>query len=56
MERFARAIVGGGLALVAGLWIVALVAARSLPWAVGVALVLVGVVGLAGGIRDAVDY
>ncbi|MFB6301952.1 MAG: hypothetical protein ABEH78_03730 [Haloferacaceae archaeon] len=50
MERFARAVVGGGLLLVAGLWLLDLFAARSAPWLVGAALAVLGVGGLAFGI------
>lgn len=49
-------IVAGGLALVAGLWLVVALARWSLPWSLGVALALVGVAALAGGIWDEVDY
>ena len=55
MERFVRFIVGGGVALVAGLWIVTLLEARSV-WLLGGVLVLFGVAGLAGGIWMEVDY
>ncbi|MFB6091121.1 MAG: hypothetical protein ABEJ97_08685 [Halobellus sp.] len=55
VERFVGLIVAGGLALVAGLWIGTLAPPQSLPWALGVGLALVGVGGLAGGIRRAID-
>lgn len=55
VERFVELVVLGGIALVAGLWIVALFPSGSLPWAIGVALALLGVGGLAGGIRSEVD-
>ncbi|ELZ33331.1 hypothetical protein C474_04605 [Halogeometricum pallidum JCM 14848] len=54
MERFVRRIVGGGVALVAGLWAVALPGERPL-WAAGVALVLVGVAALADGVWRELD-
>lgn len=56
MERFVRLIVGGGIALVAGLWIATLAGTGSGPWLLGVALVVVGVGALAGGIWWEIDY
>ena len=56
MERFVRAIVVGGVALVAGLWAATLSPAWSPPWAVGVALALAGVVCLGGGIWLELDF
>lgn len=56
VERFVRLVVGGGVVLVAGLWIATLSAARSPPWLLGVALVALGVGGLAVGIRSQIDY
>lgn len=56
VERFVRLVVGGGVALVAGLWVVTLSSARSPPWLLGVVLVLVGVGSLAAGIRSGLDY
>ena len=50
------AIVAGGVALVAGLWIATYLPAWSPLWVVGAALVLVGVAGLAGGIWIELDY
>jgi hypothetical protein len=55
VERFVWLVVCGGLALVVGLWIATLADPRSLPWAVGVALALLGVGGLAGGVRSEID-
>jgi len=43
MERFARLIVAGGLALVAGLWIAMLAEAWSAAWLLGVGVVALGV-------------
>lgn len=56
MERFVRAVVAGGLALVAGLWTVTLSAAGSVPWLLGVALVALGSAGLAAGIGSEIEY
>ncbi|MUW13774.1 hypothetical protein GJ633_03185 [Halorubrum sp. CBA1125] len=55
-ERFVRLIVGGGIALVAGLWSAALSPVGSLPWVIGSALVLVGVGGLGRGIWSEIAY
>lgn len=56
MERFVQLIVAGGIALVAGLWLVRLLEAWSPPWLAGATLVVLGVLGLASGIRSEVDY
>jgi len=56
VERFVRLVVGGGLALVAGLWLATLSALWSLPWAVGVVLSFGGFGGLAVGIRSELVY
>ena len=56
MERFVRAIVAGGLALIAGLWLVTVVESWSLPWLLGAVLVLLGIGGIAVGIGDEIDY
>lgn len=56
MERFVQLLVAGGVASVVGLWAVALLDAGSVPWLVGLGLVVVGGVGLAGGIWREVDY
>jgi integral membrane sensor domain MASE1 len=50
MERLVRAVVGGGLLLVAGLWLAVPFSAGSPPWLLGAALAALGVVGLAFGI------
>lgn len=55
-ERFVRLIGGGGVALVAGLWAVALSGPWSVAWLFGVAFALLGLGGLAAGIRSEVDY
>ncbi|MFB6295377.1 MAG: hypothetical protein ABEH66_00855 [Halobacteriales archaeon] len=55
VERFAAFIVGGGLALVAGLWIVAWFRAGSAPWLLGVGLALAGTAGVSLGIWMEID-
>lgn len=55
-ERFVRLIVGGGIALVAGLWAVTLSAPGSVGWLLGAALVLLGAGGLTVGIWSEVDH
>lgn len=42
MERFARLIVAGGVALVAGLWIAALADAWTAGWLLGVGVAALG--------------
>lgn len=49
-ERFARFIVAGGLALVAGLWLTTLFPVGTGPWLVGAALVAIGTGALSYGI------
>lgn len=55
MERFVQAIVAGGLALVAGLWIVTLSETGTLPWTGGGFLVLAGLAGLGYGIATELE-
>lgn len=55
MERFVQLIVAGGVALVAGLWIVALFDPWSTVWLAGVALSLLGVGSLFAGITSEID-
>lgn len=55
MERFVQLIVTGGVALVAGLWLVRILDAGSPPWLVGAGLVVLGVGGLASGIWSEVE-
>ena len=50
MERFVQLIVAGGIALVAGLWLVELFDWGSTRWIVGIALAGLGVGGLTAGI------
>jgi hypothetical protein len=56
VEPFVRRIVAGGLALVAGLWLVRLTVRWTPPWAAGLVLALVGVAALASGIRSELEY
>ncbi|WP_335999229.1 hypothetical protein [Halorientalis halophila] len=55
IERFVRAVVAGGLALVAGLWLTALFARGTTVWLLGLVLVLCGLLGLGWGIRSELD-
>jgi len=54
-ERFVRLIVGGGIGLVAGLWIVTLSTLWSVHWLVGIALAVLGTVWLLGGIVSQIE-
>jgi len=54
-ERFVRLIVGGGIVLVAGLWIVTLSTLWSVHWLVGIALAVLGTVWLLGGIVSQIE-
>lgn len=56
MERFAQLIVAGGLALVAGLWLVELLDRGSPPWLAGVTLAAAGALALGAGIHSEIDY
>jgi len=56
MERFVQAIVAGGLALVAGLWLLTLQPGGTFGWYNGVALVAVGAVAIAAGIWTKIDW
>lgn len=55
MERFVGLVVAGGLALLVGLWLVALFASWSGVWLAGIALAGLGVVGLAAGIASELE-
>lgn len=55
MERFVQLVTAGGVALVAGLWLVTLFGRGTTPWLLGGALVLLGVAGLAAGIGSEVE-
>lgn len=56
IDGFVRRIVGGGIALVTGLWLVALFDTLTAGWVLGVVLVGVGLVGLGTGIWSEIDY
>jgi hypothetical protein len=56
MEPFVRTLLGGGVALLAGLWGVTLVQEWSTLWLLGVGLVVGGVCGLAAGIHGELEY
>ncbi|MFU8869663.1 hypothetical protein [Natronococcus sp.] len=56
MERFVGLIVAGGLALVAGLWLLALLESGAVGWMLGLALTLLGTAGLGGGIASALEF
>ena len=56
MERFVHGLVAGGLALVAGLWLTALVSQTAPAWLAGVALTGLGVVALGGSIYSQIEY
>lgn len=55
MERFVRLLLGGGFALVAGLWTLRLTGGWRAPWLVGAALVALGIGGLAVGIGSELE-
>lgn len=55
MEQFVQAITGGGLSLVAGLWLVTLFESGTVPFLFGSILVLLGVGGLTSGIWMGLD-
>ena len=55
MERFARLIVAGGIALVAGLWIAAVADAWSVAWLLGAGLAVLGAGGNVAGIVSEID-
>lgn len=55
MERFAEAIVAGGVALVAGLWVLEFQPGGSAGWYGGAAVALAGASAIAAGIRMEID-
>lgn len=55
VERFVWLIVGGGIALVAGLWLVAFFDAWSVAWLAGVGLALLGAGSLGSGIDSRIE-
>ena len=56
VEPFVRRIVAGGLAVLAGLWALALLESGSAAWLVGPVLVFAGVASLAAGIARPLDW
>ena len=56
MESFVQAIVAGGLALLAGLWLHTLSASGSVPGILGLGLVVLGIGGLGWGIGSELEY
>lgn len=55
MERFVQFLLGGGVTLIAGLWLLALFAAPSSRWLLGAGLTALGVAGLLVGIGSEVE-
>ncbi|WP_394738956.1 hypothetical protein [Natronococcus roseus] len=55
MERFVGLIVAGGLALVAGLWLLALLELGAVGWMLGLALTVLGTGALGSGIASELD-
>jgi hypothetical protein len=55
MERFVQLLLGGGVALVGGLWLLALFEAPSSRWLLGAGLTALGVVGLLVGIGTEIE-
>lgn len=56
VEGFVRRIVVGGLALVTGLWFIALFETLTSPWILGVVLVGIGIAGLGAGIWSEINF
>jgi hypothetical protein len=56
MERFVQLLVGGGIALVAGLWCLAVFSRPATPWITGTVLVVLGTAGLVVGIANSVEW
>jgi fatty acid desaturase len=56
VEGFVVRIVAGGLALVVGLWLLALATLWSPPWLLGATLAVIGVVALGSGIWSEIEY
>ena len=52
MERSIQLLVAGGIALVAGLWVLHLVPTATAGWSVGAALALSGALAIAVGIAS----
>lgn len=56
MESFVWYIVAGGIALVAGLWVLEFGAAWTLLWGAGIALATLGIAGLSVGIESEIEW
>jgi hypothetical protein len=56
VERFAKYIVAGGLALAAGLWVAHVFEWGSNAWILGAVLVALGAGGLGVGIVSEIEY
>lgn len=55
MERFVRLVAGGGVTLLAGLWVLEFTAALSVPWTAGLVLSGAGAIALAAGVATPLD-
>ncbi|WP_293032399.1 hypothetical protein [Natronococcus sp.] len=56
MERFVGLIVAGGLAVVAGLWLLALLESGAVGWGLGIALTALGTGALGVGIASELEF
>lgn len=56
IERFVQLILGGGLGLVAGLWIVELMPRDSGIWLLGILLAFLGAIAILAGIASELNY
>lgn len=52
MERFVRFIIGGGITLLAGLWLLTLSTRLTSIWLLGLVATILGIGMLGAGIRD----
>jgi hypothetical protein len=55
MERFVQLITGGGIALVAGLWCLAVFSRPAIPWITGTVFLVLGSAGLLLGIAIPIE-
>jgi hypothetical protein len=55
MERFVGLIVAGGLVLVAGLWLLALLESGAMGWLLGLVLTALGTAALGVGIASELE-